>query len=40
MFVQNQTDPIHAWAHYLATEEGLSPATVKEYRKYLRLLRA
>ncbi|MFK7602177.1 tyrosine-type recombinase/integrase [Deinococcus sp. SM5_A1] len=33
------TDPMQAWAHYLTTEEGLSPATVKEYLKDLRLLR-
>ena len=40
MVAQNQTEQIQAWAHYLTTEEGLSPATVKEYLKDLRLLRA
>lgn len=28
-----------AWAHYLSSEEGRSPATVREYLKDLRLLR-
>jgi integrase/recombinase XerD len=34
--------PIHveAWAHYLTSEEGRSPATVREYLKDVRLLRA
>ncbi|CAM4294585.1 tyrosine-type recombinase/integrase [Deinococcus marmoris] len=39
MVAQNQTDQMQAWVHYLTTEEGLSPATVKEYLKDLRLLR-
>ena len=39
MVVQNQTEQMQAWAHYLTTEEGLSPATVKEYLKDMRLLR-
>ncbi|WP_412030520.1 tyrosine-type recombinase/integrase [Deinococcus yunweiensis] len=29
-----------AWAHYLTSEEGRSPATVREYLKDVRLLRA
>ena len=37
MFAQNQ---IEAWAHYLTSEEGRSPATVSEYLKDIRLLRA
>lgn len=37
MFAGNQ---IEAWAHYLTTEEGRSPATVREYLKDVRLLRA
>ena len=31
---------IEAWAHYLTSEEGRSPATVREYLKDVRLLRA
>lgn len=30
---------ITSWAHYLTSEEGRSPATVKEYLKDVRLLR-
>ncbi len=30
---------IEAWAHYLTSEEGRSPATVREYLKDIRLLR-
>lgn len=36
MFAQNQ---VEAWAHYLTTEEGRSPATVSEYLKDIWLLR-
>jgi integrase/recombinase XerD len=31
---------IEAWGHYLSSEEGRSPATVKEYLKDVRLLRS
>lgn len=31
---------VEAWAHYLESEEGRSPATVREYVKDVRLLRA
>ena len=31
---------IRAWAHYLTSEEGRSPATVREYLKDIRLLRS
>lgn len=34
------TNQVEAWAHYLTSEEGRSPATVKEYLKDVRLLRA
>ncbi|MGI8748715.1 MAG: tyrosine-type recombinase/integrase [Deinococcus sp.] len=37
MSAENQ---IEAWAHYLMSEEGRSPATVKEYLKDVRLLRS
>ncbi len=30
---------VQVWTHYLSSEEGRSPATVKEYAKDIRLLR-
>jgi integrase/recombinase XerD len=40
MFEEGTDGSIKSWAHYLTSEEGRSPATVREYLKDVRLLRA